>query len=223
MKPKSLILLRSSFTALALATISTPAWAQDTTEVAAADAEADVPSAGKKGRDLSERRSKTAPADESVSSADAITVTGTRPGAARRSSSPISIVTADEIEKKQVTNMTDLLRGEIPGMFVINPGMYDWTTQVYSRGTTVFNFGFSDLIGDYSKIFVDGIELARPTLLSTLDPRTIERIETVRGPQAGVIYGAEGSSGLMKIRDEEGRLFWQHRTGAGRASVSWHH
>ncbi|MBB4086965.1 TonB-dependent receptor [Sphingomonas carotinifaciens] len=136
--------------------------------------------------------------------ADVVTVTGTRIGAVRSSSSPVSVITAADIERKQVTNMTDLLRGEIPGLFVINPGVNDWTTQVFSRGSTSWNYGFSDLNNDYAKIFIDGVELSRPTLLSMIDPRTIERIETVRGPQAGTIYGTDGSNGLMKIVTKKG-------------------
>lgn len=135
---------------------------------------------------------------------DAVTVTGTRPGAVRRASSPISVVTATEIERKQVTNMTDLLRGEIPGIFVVNSGSNDWTTQVYTRGSTSWNYALSDLHNDYAKVFIDGAELSRPTLLSMIDPRTIERIETVRGPQAGIIYGTDGANGLMKIVTKKG-------------------
>ncbi|WP_333574107.1 TonB-dependent receptor [Sphingomonas sp.] len=136
--------------------------------------------------------------------ADAITITGSRPSALRSSSAPISVLTSQDIERKQIRNMTDLLRGEFAGVFVLNSGLNDWTTQVITRGETGWNYSTSDLNGDYMKIFIDGVELARPTLLSTLDPRSIERIEIVRGPQAGTMYGTDGATGLMKIVTKKG-------------------
>lgn len=118
--------------------------------------------------------------------------------------SPVSMITSLDIEKKQVITMTDLLRGEFEGVFTLNSGMNDWTTQVFSRGNTSWNFGTSDLNEDYMKIFIDGIELVRPTLLSTLSPSMIESIEVVRGPTAGLLYGSEGASGIMKIKTKKG-------------------
>jgi len=122
----------------------------------------------------------------------------------RSAPSSISIMTSVDIEKKQVTTMTDLLRGEFEGIFALNSGMNDWTTQVFSRGNTSWNFGTSDLNEDYMKIFIDGIELVRPTLLSTLSPSMIESIEVVRGPTSGLLFGSEGASGVMKIKTKKG-------------------
>ncbi|QUI71922.1 TonB-dependent receptor [Pseudoalteromonas sp. M8] len=122
----------------------------------------------------------------------------------KASPSPVSVMTSVDIEKKQVTTMTDLLRGEFEGIFALNSGMNDWTTQVFSRGNTSWNYGTSDLNEDYMKIFIDGIELVRPTLLSTLSPSMIESIEVVRGPTSGLLYGSEGASGVMKIKTKKG-------------------
>lgn len=135
-----------------------------------------------------------------------ITVTGRVSNALRRSSSPMSIVTSGDIRQKQVSNMTDLLRGEIPGLLVFNAGSNDWTTKVYSRGTTSWNYERlpSDLNNDYARILIDGVELSRPTLLSMIDPRSIERIEMVRGAQAGIVYGTDGASGLLEITTRKG-------------------
>lgn len=125
---------------------------------------------------------------------------------AKATPSPVSFMTAVDIEKKQVSTMTDLLRGEFEGIFALNSGMNDWTTQVFSRGNTSWNFGTSDLNEDYMKIFIDGIELVRPTLLSTLSPSMIESIEVMRGPTSGLLYGSEGASGVMKITTKKGRF-----------------
>lgn len=118
--------------------------------------------------------------------------------------SPVSVMTSVEIERKQSTNFTDLLRGEIPGVFVSNSGVYDWTTQVSSRGDVFWNPTYSDLNFNYMKVLIDGVEVVRPTLLSTLDPSNIERIEVLRGPQASALFGSEGASGVMQIFTKKG-------------------
>lgn len=144
------------------------------------------------------------PADE-VAQLDEIVVTATAAGtSSRRAPGPVTVITAVDIERKQVTNITDLLRGEIPGLFVVGSGQNDWTTQLYVRGDTTWNNAGSDIYGDYMKVIIDDVEVTRPTLLSLIDPKSIERIEIVRGPQVGAMYGAEGSSGLLQIRTKQG-------------------
>ena len=102
----------------------------------------------------------------------------------RSVSSPISVITAEEIERKQALNLTDLLRGQFPGMTLSTSGQNDWSTLVNARGDTSWNNTWSETNGDYMKILIDDVEIVRPTLLSLIDPRSIERIEIVRGPLA---------------------------------------
>lgn len=145
--------------------------------------------------------------DASAKDLDKVVVRGMSGATTFRStSSPISIITSQEIERKQSTNLTDLLRGALPGMSVLNSGNFDWTTKVNARGNTAWNNTGSDLFGDYMKILVDDVEIVRPTLLSMIDPKSIEQIEIVRGPLAGAMYGAEGSSGVMRITTKKGRV-----------------
>jgi outer membrane receptor protein involved in Fe transport len=81
----------------------------------------------------------------------------------------------------------------------VNFGQDDYTTRVYVRG----NAAWSTL--DLIKIYIDGVEVARPVYLSTIDPSNIDRIEVVRGPQASTIYGSEAASGVMQIFTKKGR------------------
>ncbi len=137
---------------------------------------------------------------------DKVVVRGISGAATLRSvSSPISIMTADDIEKKQALNLTDLLRGQLPGMSLSAAGQNDWSTLVNARGDTSWNDTGSETNGDYMKILIDDVEIVRPTLLSLIDPKSIEQIEIVRGPLAGAMYGAEGSSGVMRITTKKGR------------------
>lgn len=136
-------------------------------------------------------RSSVTVADEQVATVDValevsalpmdeIVATGTAFSARVRTlPNPISVITAREIEQKQSTNVTDLLRGEIPGLMALSGGQDDETSQIFVRGNA------SGTSVDIIKVYIDGVEVAHPTLLSTIDPKSIERIEVVRGP-AGV-------------------------------------
>lgn len=136
-----------------------------------------------------------------------VVVKGMSGAATQRSvSSPISMLTETEIERRQATNLTDLLRGQLPGMSILGGGATDWTTIVNARGDTSWNNAGSDMAGDYMKILIDDVEIVRPTLLSMLDPKSISQIEIIRGPMAGAMYGAEASSGVMRITTKKGRL-----------------
>src|SRR4030081_1659176 len=63
---------------------------------------------------------------------------------------------------------------------------------VIIRGAS--SFGVS-----YPKIYIDGIEVANPLLLTQFDPENVERIEVIRGPQGAALYGADAISGVVNI------------------------
>lgn len=106
---------------------------------------------------------------------------------------PVSVITAKEIQAKGATKLEDLLRGEIPGVTALSGGIFDYSSKIYVRG----NAGGS--VQDLIKIYVDGVGLANAEYLSTLDPKSIERIEVVRGPQSSAIYGSGAASGVLQI------------------------
>ena len=56
------------------------------------------------------------------------------------------------------------------------------------------SFGLS-----YPKIYIDGIEVANPLLISRFAPEAIDRIEVIRGPQGSALYGADAISGVVNI------------------------
>lgn len=130
---------------------------------------------------------------------DELVVTGTAFAAKVRTlPNPINVITAEEIEAKGATKLEDLLRGEIPGVMALSWGQDDYFSYIYVRGNGGGN------VQDLIKIYVDGVELASAEYLSTLDPRSFERIEVVRGPQASAIYGSQAASGVLQIFTKKG-------------------
>lgn len=135
---------------------------------------------------------------ESAIELDELVVTGTPFEARRRTvPNPITVITAEQIEQKQVTNMVDLLRGELASVFLF-PSGGDMYALLYARGNGSWT------ASDQMKVYVDGVEVAEPSYITLIDPRSIERIEVVRGPQASVIYGSEASSGILQIFTKKG-------------------
>jgi hypothetical protein len=80
------------------------------------------------------------------------------------------------------------------------PGVWAWaqspSTMVSSyasiRGAS--SFGLS-----YPKVYIDGIEVANPLLLSRFNPSSIDHIEVIRGPQGSALYGTDAISGVVNI------------------------
>ena len=56
------------------------------------------------------------------------------------------------------------------------------------------SFGLS-----YPKIYIDGIEVANPLLVTRFAPDAIDRIEVIRGPQGSALYGTDAISGVVNI------------------------
>ena len=77
-------------------------------------------------------------------------------------------------------------------------GVWTWqspigfTSQYGTRGAT--SFGASS-----PKVYIDGIEVANPLLATQLLPENIERIEVIRGPQGGALYGSDAVNGVTNI------------------------
>ena len=57
-----------------------------------------------------------------------------------------------------------------------------------------------------AQIYIDGIEVANPLLLSRITPDAIERIEVIRGPQGAALYGADAISGVTNIVTRHERI-----------------
>lgn len=128
--------------------------------------------------------------------------------------SAITVVTGKELEERGITRIDQLFRGDIPGLFAQSQGSGASFDEVvmFSRGATalsnssagISSNAFGAFLTNPIKTYVDGVELADPKYLSQIDPRSIERIEILTGPQASTIYGSNALNGVMQVFTKRG-------------------
>ena len=123
-----------------------------------------------------------------------VVVTGTAAGGAERAS-PFALAVLDGTSPAPGggRSLAGAFDGQVPGVWV-------WTQSPTSpiarygsvRGAS--SFGVST-----PKVYVDGVEMANPLLLTQLDGAGVERVEVIRGPQGAALYGADAISGVVNI------------------------
>ena len=156
-----------------------------------------------------------AAATEDIAETEPVVVTATRTAeTADQTLAPVTVVTRDEIERRQSLSTVDILRG-LPGVALANSGGRGKQTELYLRGTNSNQVLF----------LVDGIKVGSATTGQTafqdLPVDQIERIEMVRGPRSS-LYGSEAAGGVVQIftRRGGGPLHPYFSTTAGRYNTA---
>jgi iron complex outermembrane receptor protein len=123
-----------------------------------------------------------------------IVVTGSTSGIARRPLTfALDVIDGEKLARQNVQTMADALAMAAPGMWLWQQSPSSLLAQYGSvRGAS--SFGLS-----YPKVYLDGIEVANPLLITRLAPETIDRIEAIRGPQGAALYGADAISGVVNL------------------------
>jgi iron complex outermembrane receptor protein len=124
-----------------------------------------------------------------------VVVTGTVAGTAQRSLSVgVNIIPGDEIRRRAASgSLAEILDGAVPGVWLWEQSPSNLMVRYASIR------GASSLGVSYPKVYIDGIEVANPLLISRVSPETIERIEIIRGPQGAALYGSDAISGVVNI------------------------
>ena len=171
-----------------------------------------------------------AAAEEGVERLPEVVVSASRvPLPAKEIGSAVTVITAEDLERKQVRSGSDVLR-EVPGVAVSRSGAVGAFTQVRIRGAE----------GNQTLVIIDGVEVNDPSGGSEFDfgnllAADIERIEVLRGPQSA-LYGSDAIGGVINIITKKGRgpvtgrvslEGGSFRTGQASASVrgggDWYH
>ncbi len=130
-----------------------------------------------------------------------VIVTGTVVPTARKAiPTPISVVTGEDIQQQNLQRVDQVFRGDVPGAIAWDQGPFNNFSTVTVRGATELN-GTSSM-----KTFIDGVEVAEPVYLATIDPNTVDRLEIIRGPQASTLYGSGALNGVMQVFTKKGRF-----------------
>jgi iron complex outermembrane receptor protein len=123
-----------------------------------------------------------------------VVVTGTATGSVERSSPyGLTVLEGRALERESARSVADVLNGSVPGLWL-------WTqspTSALARFGSVR--GASSFGVTTPKVYIDGIEVANPLVLTQLDPARVQRIEVIRGPQGAALYGADAISGVVQI------------------------
>jgi vitamin B12 transporter len=129
---------------------------------------------------------------------DQVIVTGARtPISAADVGSAVTVITRDDIERRQVRYVTELLRA-VPGFAVSHSGVVGSQTQVRVRGSEA----------NHVLVLVDGVRANDPATgdefrWEYLSTANIERIEIVRGPQSA-LWGSDAIGGVVHIVTRSG-------------------
>jgi vitamin B12 transporter len=126
-----------------------------------------------------------------------IVVTATRlPILEGESPASVSVVTAEEIEQRQVRRVADALR-EVPGVTITQTGAPGQLTSIFTRG----------LRSEHTQVLLDGIPLNQGLAglfnFADLTVDNIDRVEVVRGPQS-TLYGPRALAGAIQIFTRQG-------------------
>jgi outer membrane receptor protein involved in Fe transport len=125
----------------------------------------------------------------------------------------VSVLSAEQLEAKQVTDFTDLTRN-VPNI--------SFQSQAGAGLSTLEMRGVSSQAGSATvSIYLDDVSLTTRNLYSqgTAEPRffDVERVEVLRGPQ-GTLYGASSLGGTIKFISKQPDP--KHFGGEASASVS---
>jgi iron complex outermembrane recepter protein len=125
---------------------------------------------------------------------DRVVVTGTADGGAQRAL-PVALAVIDGNEARRA-GLHDLASA----FAAAAPGVWAWEqspASLIARYGSVR--GASSFGATYPKMYVDGIAVANPLLVTQFDPESVDRIEVIRGPQGAALYGADAISGVLNI------------------------
>jgi outer membrane receptor protein involved in Fe transport len=161
------------------------------------------------------------PALRRASVLDRVVVTGTPDGVAQRGS-PFAL---DVIEGATLARQRASTLGEALDLAV--PGVWTWSATAGTLSNRYGSIrGASSFGVSAPKVYLDGIEVANPLLVTQLDPSRVERVEVIRGPQGAALYGADAISGVVNILTRHdgsasGAVSLQLSSAAGVAATSY--
>ena len=129
-----------------------------------------------------------------VSVLERVVVTGNAIGVPRRSLVVgMEVIDGEQLRRQAQGSLSDALDAAVPGLWSWTQGPSALVSQ-YGGIRGASSFGSSS-----PKIYIDGVEVANPLLVSQLNPDVVDRIEIIRGPQGSALYGSDAISGVINV------------------------
>ena len=108
----------------------------------------------------------------------------------------VGVIEAKQFESRPVSNVTQSLQGQVPGLLVNQtggqPGKENFSIAI--RGTSTFST-------NPPLVIVDGIAMS----LANLNPHDIESISVLKDAASTAIYGARASGGVILVTTKKGK------------------
>jgi TonB-linked SusC/RagA family outer membrane protein len=104
--------------------------------------------------------------------------------------SAVSVIKADDISRRPVTNSVQALQGLSPGFTILDQGGAPGRANVTARIR-----GITTLSGNNPLILVDGIEQS----INNINPDDIESVSVLKDAAATSIYGSRAATGVLLI------------------------
>ncbi|NGM74160.1 SusC/RagA family TonB-linked outer membrane protein [Sphingobacterium sp. SGL-16] len=107
-------------------------------------------------------------------------------------------ITAEQLERKNVSNISQALAGEVAGVTVVN------STGQPGTAATIRIRGLGSVNGNRSPLYVvDGVPFTGN--LTSINPSDIESSTVLKDGTATAIYGSRGANGVIVITTKSGR------------------
>ncbi|MEO5818649.1 MAG: TonB-dependent receptor plug domain-containing protein [Gemmatimonadaceae bacterium] len=134
------------------------------------------------------------PVARSVSVLERVVVTGNAVAAPRR---PlvigVEVIDGEHLRRQSFGSLAEMLNASVPGVWSWSQSPSSLVAQYGSiRGAS--SFGSST-----PKIYIDGVEVANPLLVTQFNPDVVDHVEVIRGPQGSALYGSDAISGVINV------------------------
>ncbi|NJL76631.1 MAG: TonB-dependent receptor plug domain-containing protein, partial [Saprospiraceae bacterium] len=136
---------------------------------------------------------------------DEVVVTGYGTAKAKEVTSAITSIKAEDFNKGNISDPTQLLQGKVAGLTISRPGSNpNGGFNIRLRGLGTLGANTQPLV------IIDGVLGAD---LNTVDPNDIASIDVLKDASAAAIYGTRGGSGVILITTKSGQ--------AGKTTVNY--
>jgi len=136
------------------------------------------------------------PAEPEQSLEEIVTTAARIPETLLRTAADVTIITRQDLERRQITTVADALR-TVPALNVVQSGTPGSVTSVFARGGN----------SNHTLVLIDGVRVNSPTNgvfdFANLTTDGVERIEVVRGPTSA-LYGSDGLTAVINIISKKG-------------------